>query len=250
MKIKMLLCIAVCLMLLTACSSGKEGQMSLSQPDTTTSAPEITLPAPQPLQLGYYVAQRYEMGELSLEGEELDGSRMYLFLEEGGTGRMGAYGATAPLTWDDKQVTMEGAKLDYSVENGELSLIYDADSIAIVFRYVGDQLPEGFPSPIPVGFFAVSSVGRNGDISIYGTLDPKNGYIRIREDRTGEMFFDGQLRPFTLEEGVLNFETQQAAYRYFSADASGDGEAMLMVGFEGDAVLTIAFRPAEDPEKS
>lgn len=253
MKIKMLLCILVCLMLLTACSSGKTGDMQLSQPDATTpeiTTPEITTPASQRLQPGYYVAEKYIMGELSIEGEDLDGMRMYLLLEEGGAGRTGLFGATSPLTWDDKQITMEGAKLAYSVENGVLSLIYDVDSITIVFHYVGDQLPEGFTSPIPVGYFAVSSVGRNGDISFYGTIDPENGYIRIREDNTGEMFFDGQLRSFTLEEGILHFDTEQAAYRYFSADASGDGEAMLMVGFEGDTVLTIAFRPAEDPEKS
>lgn len=253
MKIKTLLCILVCFMLLTACSSGKTGDMQLSQPDATTpeiTTPEITTPASQRLQPGCYVAEKYIMGELSIEGEDLDGMRMYLLLEEGGAGRIGLFGATSPLTWEDKRMNADGMDFDCSLSDGTLTAACDSTGICLVFRYAGDQLPEEFTSPIPVGYFAVSSVGRNGDISFYGTIDPENGYIRIREDNTGEMFFDGQLRSFTLEEGILHFDTEQAAYRYSSADASGDGEAMLMVGFEGDTVLTIAFRPAEDPEKS
>ncbi len=251
MKIKMLLCILVCLMLLTACSSGKTGDMQLSQPDATTpeittpeiTTPEITTPASQRLQPGYWVLESDE--------EEVQALRLYLLLEEDGTGEMGILGQTQPLTWDDQQVISEGVAWQYTLEDGYLILRYfvpeDADTMG--FRYVGEELPEEYRVQIPVGFFAVSSVGRNGDISFYGTIDPENGYIRIREDNTGEMFFDGQLQAFVIENGVLNFGEEQAVFQYMPAEILGDGETLLMVAFYGDSATSIAFRPAEDPEK-
>ncbi len=242
MKIKMLLCIAVCLALLAGCNSGKAGDMKLSQPDTATAL-EITTPASRPLQPGYWV--------LESNKEEVQALRLYLLLKEDGTGEIGILGQTQPLTWNDQQVITEGMAWQYTLEDGHLILRYfvPEDAETMGFRYAGEELPEEYRVQIPVGFFVVSSVGRNGDLSMYGTLDPENGYIRIREDNTGEMFFDGQLRAFVIENGVLNFGEEQAVFQYMPAEVLGDGEDLLMVAFYGDSATSIAFRPAEDPEK-
>lgn len=254
MKIKKTLCILLCLVVLAGCAPGKKGQMELTQPDGTTPTAQTTIlvtttSALQTPRLGYYVGVRCAMGATTLDEEVFIAARLYLLLEEGGKGEMGSVSSIFPITWDDKQLTMDEDKMDYFLENDELSLVLDED-ITLVMRYVGQELPEAYQTPIPVGYFAVSSVGRDGDLMFYGTIDPENGYIRIREDGTGEMFFDGQLRAFTLERGILNFETEQALYLFVDAQTTGDGQALLMVKLDGDEVISIAFRPVEDPEKS
>ena len=82
-------------------------------------------------------------------------------------------------------------------------------------------------------------------------VDPENGYIRIRKDRTGELFFEGQLREFTLDEEFLYLDGEPVMYQYMPVSSfSEDDEDMLAVVFYGDTVTSIIFRPAEDPEKT
>ena len=260
MNIKKLLCIAFCLVLLAGCNSAKVREITLSEPSVATTTP-ITIPTTQPAtepvtepmaqsaQPGYYVAESFMEQGIPLDEEYLLELRIYLLLEEDQTGQMSVLGQGLPITWNEDHLILEGMEASYSLGDG--SLIIQDGRNCIVFRYAGQELPEEYRTQIPLGFFAVSSVSRDGNVSFYSTVNPENGYIRIRADHTGELFFDGQLRKFVIEDGVMNLNGEQAVYQYLPAGISGEDDGdLLMVMFYGDTVTSIAFRSAEDLENT
>lgn len=270
MNIKKLVCILLCLMLLAGCASSVVGETDLPEASFTTTAPvtesttlPVTEPATQPAtqpstepetqpvqltQPGYYVADSYMEEGTFLDEAYLLELRMYLFLQEDGTGQMSVLGQGMDITWNETSLIMDGSEADYTLGDG--TLIIQEGLNCVVFRYVGQELPEEYLPVLPVGFFAVASVGRDGNVAFYPTVDPANGYIRIREDHTGELFFDDQLREFTMDEVAVYLDGESAMYQYIPTSVSGDTEDLLMVIFYGDTVTSIAFRPASDPENT
>jgi len=267
MRNKKLLCSLLCLALLTGCASSVAGETDLPEASFTTTdfvteptTLPVTEPATQPsaeaetqpaqvTQPGYYVAESYKDEEIFLDEEYLLEARMYLLLGEDGTGHMSFLGDELQLSWNTSCLIIDGEETPYSLEDG--TLIIQGGYTRFAFRYVGEQLPEAYCIPIPVGFFAVASVGRDGNVAFYPSVDPENGYIRIRKDRTGELFFEGQLREFTLDEEFLYLDGEPVMYQYMPVSSfSEDDEDMLAVVFYGDTVTSIIFRPAEDPENT
>ena len=223
-------------------------------PPTVPETEEVAPPElPEDVQLTARYSFVYDLDSNTAEGTFLDEEyllelRMYLFLQEDGTGQMSVLGQGMDITWNETSLIMDGSEADYTLGDG--TLIIQEGLNCVVFRYVGQELPEEYLPVFPVGFFAVASVGRDGNVAFYPTVDPANGYIRIREDHTGDLFFDDQLREFTMDEVALYLDGESAMYQYIPTSVSGDTEDLLMVIFYGDTVTSIAFRPASDPENT
>lgn len=265
MIIRKSLCILLCFVLLTGCGLSTAEETGLpeasfvtqpttevvTEPTTQPTAVPTTVPETEPVlsaQPGYYVLESGMSEGVFLEEEDIAWAKMYLYLGTDGTGVISVMGQGLDITWDDASLILEGAEAPYSLGEGTLFLQEDAD--AFVFRYIGQELPPEYLPVIPVGFYAVSSVSRDGDLSFYGAIDPANGYIRIREDYSGELFFDGEIREFTADETFLSFGSEQVPYQYMTVEQTGDTDPMLLVAFYEETVTTIIFRPAEDPENT
>lgn len=108
-----------------------------------------------------------------------------------------------------------------------------------------DELPQLPPQP---GYYIASSVGENGDITFFSSLDPANGYIRLNADHTGVIFWEDAEQDLTWEEDALRRGDEIIPCYYTSYyDPELDAEeAMLMIYFM-DAQVSVVFRPAEDP---
>ena len=97
------------------------------------------------------------------------------------------------------------------------------------------------------GFYVVSSVGEDGDVSFYYSLTAENGYIDLEKDGTGVMCLEDEEQELTWDESYLYCDEETIPYLYLSAEESMDGEAMLMIFFE-EGKISIILRPVEDPE--
>lgn len=98
------------------------------------------------------------------------------------------------------------------------------------------------------GYYLISSVGEDGDISFYGSLDPANGYLKLEEDFTGVMYFGGVEQALTWDQESITWgETVlPCAYvSYYEPELEGT-DSMLVVYFLEDKISVI-FRPAEEP---
>ncbi len=102
-------------------------------------------------------------------------------------------------------------------------------------------------SDLQPGFYLVSSVGRDGDVEFYGTLDKENGWLELNADGTGTMYFDGT-------EGALTWSCQELIWQgqtlmgfqmsYYDHDL-GYGDTMVALYFT-DPVVSVCFRPAPE----
>lgn len=271
MKMKYLLWLLTVLALLTGCAMSAAEDTTLpeasfiTQPATEPTAPSTTEPTAEPttvpatvpetepapvLQVGYYLLDSITMDGVTLYGENLISMKCYMQIREDQTGSMSIMGSSMEFTWDDKELTMEGHPQAYSFE--EELLVIEEEGQKMVFRFGGALLPQEYEPEYPIGFFAVSSVGRDGNVAFYPDIDPENGYIRIREDLTGVMVFDGVSREFTMDGSFLYTETEQIPYHYSNEVYEEDfgEEPMLSVFLDGDVFVSIVFRPAEDPENT
>lgn len=167
------------------------------------------------LRPGYYVPQEKTMESLLT----------YAHLRPDGTGYFSIMGMEKEITWTPEVLhfgemsvwaTAEGFRMDGS------------DSVPANFRYVGEELPEGYlPDPPAPGVYAVSSVGHRGDTSYFGALSKDNGYLELGGDGTGTLVFDGESYPFVMDGMEAVFEGWSMVLLDMSGQDTG-GPAMVM----------------------
>lgn len=213
----------------------------------TTVPPTTQIPATVPqamLRSGFYPLESATVDGQSADNENMDAANCYLFLETDGTGVLSMMGFSAPITWQDDQIFESGSLLPITLE--EDRIILDAEFMVLTFRYQGETLPEAYLPQIPVGEFLVSSVGVNGDVSFYGSLDPANGSLTLKEDGTGTLIFDDLNGDVTIDDANIYYGDLVIPYMYYTAEMSPDGQAMLMIMLT-DRTTSVIFRiaPAE-----
>lgn len=106
-------------------------------------------------------------------------------------------------------------------------------------------------SALQPGYYLVSSVGRNGDVRFYGSLDEENGWLLLNEDGTGAMSFEGTEGDLTWDGNHLFWQEQAlmgAVMTYYDSEL-GREESMAAVYFT-DPVVSVVFRPAPMPEEA
>lgn len=98
------------------------------------------------------------------------------------------------------------------------------------------------------GYYLVSSVGQDGDVTFYNTADPANGFLELEEDGTGQMGFGGEEGPLTWDDETIHWQGKTLPYMsisYYDPEL-GREEVMLMVYFL-DTQTSVILRPAQAP---
>lgn len=104
------------------------------------------------------------------------------------------------------------------------------------------EMPE--ISGLEPGYYLVSSVGKDGDITFYSALDPENGYLQLNADGTGTFLFEGEKAPLTWEEDAVHWQGQTlmgAIMRYYDNEL-GREDTMVVLYFT-DPVVSVCLRP-------
>lgn len=214
---KRLLCIALAVLVLCGCAAA---------PAQTTSGPV--------LKPGFYVP----------EGEESASLLLYLELKEGGQGICSIMGMTQSFEW-----AADGADFGDMTFTPTADGLVAEDSVPMAFTYTGDALPEGYlPDPPAPGIYAISSVGYQGDMEIFGALTAEDNCLELRADGTGELRFRGSTYPLTWDGITASFETFGMLLMDLGVTTPDDPALVMGYITEGECPIeadSIAFRLLE-----
>lgn len=254
---KKLLSVLLLLVLLTGCTGPQSPETTVPPTEATTApttVPPTTLPPttapeetePVKLQKGFYTLAGAWQGDHTYDTDDLPDFQSYLFLEEDGTGVLAVLGSRWSIDWTENRIVLYGTPLPLAADGD--TFIVTIDTLDLAFRFESEDLPEAYQSQIPAGTFLVSSVGVNGDVSFYGSLDPANGSLTLKEDGTGTLVFDDLNGDVTIDGENIYFGDMVIPYMYYTEAMSPDGEAMLMILLT-DRTTSVIFRVApEDAE--
>lgn len=112
------------------------------------------------------------------------------------------------------------------------------------------EMEEPGISDLAPGYYLISSVGKNGDVQFFGSLDAENGWLLLREDGTGILSFEGTEGQLTWNERQLHWQDQTLmgmVMTYYDSELEKE-ESMLALYFM-DPVVSVVFRPAPMPEE-
>lgn len=103
-------------------------------------------------------------------------------------------------------------------------------------------------SPLQPGYYLISSVGTDGNVSFYSTMDPENGYLELREDGTGTMRFDGAEAELTWDKENVTWNGQALTGVYLTYfDSELDRNDSMLVLYFLEEPVSVIFRPAQAP---
>ena len=239
-KLSILALAAILIFCLCACVRSNAPEVT-TVPTTVPATVPTTVPVTEPAAVllpGYYL--------LDSDADDLGLStlRMYILINADHTGVIGAMGMSRELTWNDTQLIMDGEPAEYKIE-GDLLIILPNTVDQLSLRYNGDVLPEEYLAPaLTSGYFVLSSVGNGGDITFHN-LNPENGYLKLNEDGTGVLFYDGTESELTWDASNLYLQDTTYSYIYYSSEMTGDEPMLMMLIYETQT--TVAFRPMEEP---
>ena len=252
---KIILPILLLSLILVGCAPKEAGAPTAPaalQTTPETTAPVETDPPTEPteetpaVRLGYYQA----IG-LSLDGvseEPLDMNFGHIRFCEDNTGSMLLTGVSMEFTWDSQRIYSDGETLSYVLSGDTVTLEYpvtEEEKICFQFQYCGETLP----MPQIPEYYLISSVGINGDVSFYGSLDPENGYLKMLPDGTGMLSFNGTEAELTWDASFVYWNGYTLPYfyeTYYDEELGRDDAMLLLVLAEENT--SVAFRPAEEPE--
>lgn len=104
-----------------------------------------------------------------------------------------------------------------------------------------DAMAQMFEALHP-GYYIVSSIGRNGDVEFFNSLDSANGYLRLEEDNTGTLMLENEEKELTWEEYTITCDEQNISGYTMS---SPESDEMLMLYF-ADTRVSVIFYQAEE----
>ena len=99
------------------------------------------------------------------------------------------------------------------------------------------------------GYYLISSVGKDGNISFYGNMHPDNGWLILNGDGTGTFFFEGVEGELTWEEDTIYWQGKTLmglTARYY--DSELDREDVMVMLYFMDPEVSVALRPGPMPE--
>lgn len=239
---KKLIALTLLLAFLTGCT-GPQSPETTVPATVLTTAPAETLAAP--LRSGFY-----ELVSTAVEGSESEAAEdanSYLRLDDDGTGVLNTLGVSWDVAWNENQILFYGEPLAITSDGNTITLVLN--SLDMTFRYQGETMPEKYLPRLPVGYFLVSSVGRDGDVEFYGSLDPENGSLTLNADGTGTLALDILAGDVTIDENYIRCNGMDIPYFYTPAEKSPDGEEMLAIYLIGDVVVSVIFRTAPAPSE-
>lgn len=251
-KLSALLLALVMVMALAACVSDEPPEISTTPTTTAATVPTTvptTAPETQPpaiLQSGYYLVESVASNDSEMDISFFQEMKLYIQINADHTAVISMMGVPVELIWNDTELLMDGEPVKYALD-GDLLIMDPGTDEEMTFRYHGDTLPESYLTPkLTSGYFVVSSVGENGNVSFFGTLSPENGYLKLNEDGTGVLFYDGVESSLTWDEAYLYVGEYEYPYNYRTAEEIGDEMDMLAV-YMLETQTSLVLRPAEEP---
>lgn len=241
-------------MVLTACVSDNPPEISITPTTTAATVPTTvptTVPETEPaavLQAGYYLPESMASNDSEMDISFFEDMKLYIQINADHTAVISIMGVPVELTWNDTELLMDGDPVKYALD-GDLLIMDPGTDKEMTFRYHGDTLPESYLAPkLTSGYFVVSSVGQNGDVSFYGTLSPENGYLKLNGDGTGVLYYDGVESDLTWDESNLYVGDNVYPYTYHPSEETGDDLEMIAV-YMLEAQISLVLRPAQEPAR-
>lgn len=244
---KALILVLMLSLLLTGCARQSTPETTAPATLPPTTAVPTTLPETEPapvLRSGYYLLESVVSDGVAADSDDIASAKSYLYLAPDGSGSFSTLGTSLDLTWrEDGTLSIPGAS---GCQIDGDCIILDADIMTLTYRYHGAELPEAYRNVRPFGYFLVSSVGIEGDVTFYSTPDPANGYLYLDADGTGTLFFLDVTADLTMDDQYLYWNGREIPYFYYTADQSPDGNALLMLFFTEEQT-SVAMRTAPLP---
>lgn len=234
-------------LLLTGCTGVEAPETTPPATAALTTSPETAAPTTEPvptLRSGYYLLEHGIIDNIALEGEQAVALKCYLYLDPDGTGFISIMGTSVDLTWHETE-GLEMTNLQSLTIDGD-RITLNISPMVLTLRHHDGELPEEYKTPLPVGYFLVSSVGVRGNVEFYSTADPANGYLQLNEDGTGTLSYWGVTAELTLDERYIYWNETVVPYMYHTAESSPDGMAMILLIFN-EQETTVILRPFEEP---
>ena len=101
--------------------------------------------------------------------------------------------------------------------------------------------------PPEPGFYVVSSIGDEENISFLTTIDPANGYVRLEADHTGMMLWGETEQELTWDDEAIYWGDATIPCFYVSDyDEELEMEAAMLLLIFQDTETTAIFRPVEE----
>lgn len=218
-------------------------------PPTEPEPSETTPPteAPATVQVGYYLLKYMRSQDTGGFPVELEPGIGYLEFREDHTGYIWMNGVGTEVQWDNDSLSYEGEPLPYELD-GEKVILPSGDA-DMVFVYGGTVLPEEYQIvPPEAGFYVVSSVGEDGNVSFYPTLVPANGWLRLEADGTGALYWKETEQNITYDSQNIYTEDITIPFVYYTEEDTQE-EPMIMLYFLEEST-SVALRLAEgEPEE-
>ena len=229
---KLLLCLLVLSLLLTAAACGKQG------------AKEVDPSGYYPLKSIQKDGEEVDPATLGMEKEEA-----FLLLNEDGTAALCLFGELTDLTWKNGKLRpVEGEDTDpiaFTLE--EKLLTFELEDMQFTFRLSKDDPPdldevrEALSKPIlPDGVYVLDSIEAEGVTMDAAQLKDLgiNAYIEFFDDGTGTLAtVTGEAEDFTWEDGTIFSDGDKLTYTL-------DGDTLTVKEEEG----TMVFIAGEKPE--
>lgn len=102
-------------------------------------------------------------------------------------------------------------------------------------------MPSQKQNGIPAGDYAISSIGKDGNVTFMTTVDPDNGYLKMKSDGTGVFHFADSEYSFEFRGEELYVNGQLMVWNYLGSE----NERMLMLFWYTEDADSIILRPVE-----
>ena len=220
----------------------------ITDPTEETAQPTEETVSNTALLPGYYIVKEVNGdGQDVIGSAQLDAMKIHFQFLSDGTGALIFLNAPIALEWTESTITIDGSSQSYTLED-QILTIGDTDS-GLIAHYCGESLPEGYRHQLTAGYFVASSLGNYGDVSFYGSMDPKNGYLRLNEDHTGVFYFEGNELSVTWQDCFIYIKEDDAiTYMYHSYYDPELGRNDLIITIVLPDGRTLALRPVEESE--
>ena len=169
-------------------------------------------------------------------------SSLYLYLYEDGTGAMSIFGTETEVEWDEKTVTIEGAPVPYTWEDGKLIASQDGVGMSFVkmtaeefeeASAAGPLQPGDYDPNTRAGYYKASTVEENGEVMDASVLEllGMEMYLVLNEDHTGRLSAFGIDTELTWDDDVMTSKGEDLAYTYDAGTIAleEDGAKMTLV---------------------
>ena len=209
------------------------------EPETAppeTKEPETT-PLPSSDLPGYYklTDMPSEGGPEAIAMMEAMGMKVFLVIEEGGTGYGHMMGEEYDLAWDESTITIYGDAAAYTLEEDVLSIMNEGVIYMVLTRssepapergstVAGPTKPEPVLSDTPEGYYKLTDMSGEDAASMLALMEAMGlkAYVVLEEGGTAFLHLfgseadltwdesslkhDDETIPYTLENGILSFE--------------------------------------------